>query len=131
MSPILPLALALLLQALPAPGSLPWEEVSTDQDGRNAIDPGSLRRTGDVVRFTMRVIFHNPAAFEGMTVLTMRMAIDCQRRTFAIEAADGYGGEGQLLRTREVAAAEAEYLPLTSLAEHETIRRRVCGPDAA
>lgn len=130
MSPAI-LALALALQVLPAPASVQWEEVGTDQDGRNAIDPASVRRSGGLVRFTMRVLFHNPASFGGTHVMTMRLVFDCERRSFGVEAADGYDGNGRLTASREVTPAEVRYQPMTAVAGHEALRARVCGTGAA
>ena len=46
--------LALALETLPAPGTIQWEAVGEDSGGRYAIDPASMARDGDTVRFLMR-----------------------------------------------------------------------------
>lgn len=118
---------ALLLQVLPAPDSLAWEPAGTDRAGRNAIAPASISRSGDVVRFKLRVLYHDPARHRGVSVSISEILIDCRRQTFGIKAADGYGADGRLLYSREAQPAEIAYMPLTTIEHFERVRDRVCG----
>ena len=128
---LLLVALMLALQTLPAPDSARWEEVNTDSAGRNAIDPPSLTRNGDIARFRLRVRYDDPAASRGVSVAISDILFDCRRRTYGIVAVDAYGSDGRLLLSRAVELSAVEYMPLVTLDNHEPIRIRVCGPDAA
>lgn len=122
------IALALLLaaQVLPAPGSVPaWEALPEDPSGRNFLDPANIRRDGDIVYIVVRGVAH-PGDTDEIQSLMMRVRVDCRARTFGIEAADAYDGEGRFLRSREVAPREVASEPPGRLASFNRLVERAC-----
>lgn len=126
MNPIWPLATAMLLQSLPAPGGAQWEEVASDPGGRYFLDPASVRRDGDRAHFLIRA---NAAQVEpdGTDHAVVRYRADCRRRTLAIEATDFYRGDGSYVRGYENAPDEIRLEPAVESAGEAQFLRRVCG----
>lgn len=123
---ILTLAAALAAQALPAPGAVFWEPVSEDSGGRYSIDPASLVRDGDRVRFLMRA-FAARAEADGVDSAVVRYVIDCRRRASATLAADFYRGEA-FAHSRETDAAAVERQLDRGFSGEDQLIRRVCPP---
>ena len=93
------LAIALLIQSLPAPGAAQWEPLGPPQDGTtNAIDPASIARTGDRAAFRMRSV-RAVADPEGMTTAIIAFTIDCRARTATLEGVDLYRADGSFGRS--------------------------------
>jgi hypothetical protein len=122
---ILTLAAALAAQTLPAPGAVQWEEVAQDGGGRYAIDPGSIARDGDKVRFVMRAVGAqaNP---DGTSAAVVRYVIDCRRRTWGVLAADAYRGDA-FAYARETDEDEIEMQPIPDGGGGGQLQRRACG----
>lgn len=118
------LAAAFAAQVLPAPGAVTWEQAAQDDGGRYAIDPASLRRDGDKVRFVMRAEPAHAQA-DGTNLAVVRYVIDCRRRTAGIEARDFYRA-GALAGSRETDADELETWPIGTASGEMQIYRRVC-----
>lgn len=118
------LAAALVAQVLPAPGAVTWEQAAEDNGGRYAIDPASLVRDGDKVRFLMRANAAQAQA-DGTDMAVVRYVIDCRRRTAGIEASDFYRA-GAFASSRETDADEMETWPIAEGSGEMRIYRRVC-----
>lgn len=119
-------AMALALQILPAPDSVRWEPLANDQGESVFIDPASVRRDGQTVRYLVRVDAHDSGPGNEIQRLIMRIVLDCGRGLQGIEAADGYDGAGALLASREAQPAEIEYEPLRRYGSPDSVRRRLC-----
>jgi hypothetical protein len=119
------LTAALAAQALPAPAAVTWEAVAEDSGGRYSIDPASIVRTGDRVRFLMRA-FAARAEADGTSSAVVRYLIDCRARTAGMLAADFYRGDafGNSLTVDE---DEIELRPLAEGTGEVQLHRRVCG----
>jgi hypothetical protein len=119
------LAAALAAQVLPAPGAVTWQEAAQDSGGRYAIDPASIRRDGDRVRFLMRA---TAAAAEpdGTSSAVVRYLIDCRARRSAMLAVDFYRGDA-LARSQETAEDEIEWRPIAGNSGEAQLHRRACG----
>lgn len=118
------LAAAFAAQALPAPGAITWEQVAQDGGGRYAIDPASLARDGEKVRFLMRAEAAQAQA-DGTDMAVVRYVIDCRRRTAGIEARDFYHA-GAFASSRETDADELETWPIAAGSGEMRIYGRVC-----
>lgn len=119
------LAAALAAQTLPAPGAVQWEEVAQDGGGRYAIDPASIARDGDIVRFVMRATGAQANA-DGTDAAVVRYVMDCRRRTWGVLAADAYRGAAFAF-SRETEAAEVEMRPVAADSGEARLQRRACG----
>ncbi|HVQ09352.1 MAG TPA: surface-adhesin E family protein [Allosphingosinicella sp.] len=119
------LAVALAAQALPAPGAVQWEEVARDGAGRYAIDPASIVREGDRVRFLMRATGAQANA-DGTSAAVVRYLIDCRRRTSAVLAVDAYRGDA-FAYSRETDEDELVMLPIAGAGGEAQLQRRACG----
>jgi hypothetical protein len=119
------LAAALAAQTLPAPGAVQWEDVAQDGGGRYAIDPASIARHGDQVRFLMRALGAqaNP---DGTSAAVVRYVIDCRRRTWGVLAADAYRGDA-FAYSRETGEDEIEMQPIPEGGGGGQLQRRACG----
>ena len=119
-------AAALITQVLPAPGAIAgWEPLASDGSGESHLDPASLSRDGDLVRFLLRVRLSQPGP-EGMTSLVSRMAVNCPARTIALEAADFYMPDGTLRMSAEIPPALRTMGPLDD-AVKRAAHARACG----
>jgi hypothetical protein len=119
------LAAALAAQTLPAPGAVQWEEVAQDGGGRYAIDPASIARDGDKVRFVMRAT-GAAANADGTSVAVVRYVMDCRRRTWGVLAADAYRGDAFAF-ARETAEDEVQMRPIAADSGEARLQRRACG----
>lgn len=125
------LGAALIAQALPATDSVRWEEVlPADNSGRNFIDPASLRRDGDRVRFLMRSVGHQTNA-DGVAAFNMRVEIDCRARTFTLLVADSYTPDGTLVASVELPPDQLQPTPVGEINDQDRLLPRVCGAGAA
>jgi hypothetical protein len=59
--------------------------------------------------------------------MILRHAMNCRTRQVGIVAADGYGADGRLVRTRESAPAEIVYEDYPAGADADRLHERVCG----
>jgi hypothetical protein len=119
------LTAALAAQALPAPGAVTWEPVTEDVGGRYSIDPTSIVRNGDRVRFLMRAFAARVEA-DGTSSAVVRYLIDCRARTAGMLAADFYRGDA-FANSLTVDEDEIELRPLTEGTGEVQLHRRVCG----
>ena len=98
---------ALALNMQPASAPTAWEPMGEDGAGSYAIDPASIARDGDVVRFLLRATAAHEEA-DGTSWAVVRYEIDCRRRTVAAESADFYRQDGSLVHTRHRGAGWGE-----------------------
>lgn len=135
MSAVLALALALqgaapAVPPLPAPGArIAWELVLEEPDGRLYIDPASVRRDGNVVRFNTRMAGN--VDIEGIRTLFTRQAMDCVRHTSGFEAGATYDAEGRATGSREVAPWEVVMVPIEAQSAEAAFHQRLCGATTA
>ena len=119
-------AAASAMQVLPAPGAIAgWELVASDGTGESHLDPASLSREGDLVRFLLRVRLSQPGP-EGMTSLVSRLVVNCPQRTISLEAADFYMPDGTLRMSAEIPPAQRTMGPLDD-AVKRAAHERACG----
>lgn len=123
---ILNLAAALATQALPAPGAVQWVEVGQDSGGRYLIDPTSIVRSGDRVRFVMRALAAQAEA-DGTNSAVGRFLLDCRARTWGMLAVAFYRGD-VLANSNETAEADVALDPIAANSG-EAFHRRVCVGD--
>ncbi len=101
--PLLAASLAASLP-LPAPGlAAPperWVIVEQSGDGIMAFDRESARRTGAIVRFTLRLANAVPDR-AGASGALLDHEIDCAARTVTILRGRTFGARGEILRTIE------------------------------
>ena len=122
--------LILAAQALPTPGSVAaWETLPEDEFGANFLDPASIRRDGDITHVVVRAVAHQVGADRVHTIM-MRFRIDCRARRYGFEAADAYGADGRLIRSREAAPGAVASDPF-DIDNFGRMAARVCGQDAA
>lgn len=122
------IAVALLLaaQILPAPDSVPvWEAFQEDAESRNFFDPASIRRDGAVARVVIRSVMHRATA--GFKTVMIRARIDCRRRAIGIEATDGYGEDGRLIRSAEPPPSAIAMTPVGNVPTYARLVERACG----
>ena len=122
---IVTLIAALALNLQPAPGAIAWEPVGGDEAGTYAIDPASIARDGDIVRFQLRATAARAEA-DGTSWATVRYMIDCRRRTVAAEAADFYRLDGTLVSSRRAGNGWGEAEPIGDQRARFQVFRRVC-----
>lgn len=123
------LAAALAAQILPAPGNVRWERMIEESSGASYIDPASLARDGDVVRFlnrTDRQAEAGAGAAEGIRMLVVRVAIDCRRRLIGMVEGDAYGEGGRFLRSIPAQAGGVAFQPLAVAPGPDRVFQRVC-----
>lgn len=118
------LAAALAAQLLPAPGIVRWERMLDEPGGASYIDPASLAREGDVVRFVNRT--DRTAGGDEIRMLVVRVAIDCRRRLIGMVEGDAYGEGGRFLRSIPAQAGGVAFQPLAVAAGPDRVFRRVC-----
>ncbi|MEA3011490.1 MAG: hypothetical protein QOD42_35 [Sphingomonadales bacterium] len=119
------LAAALAAQTLPAPGAVTWEAVAEDSGGRYSIDPTTIVRDGDRVRFLMRALAARAEA-DGTDSAVVRYVIDCRARTAGMLAADFYRGDA-FANALEIGAEDLELRPIADGTGEVQLHRRVCG----
>ena len=124
------LALALLAQNPPAPVPRPdWQVVHSDGGLTVYLDPGSARRTGDVVRISV----HSTAAAasqDGMAATSMVMEFDCRLRTVAMVEAHAYGAGGVYLDGGPTPPDERRPRPWEG-SDEEDVAQRACAVQPA
>lgn len=121
---------ALMLQALPAPGGVRWEMVIGEGEQGLEVDPGTIEREGEVVRYTIR-LHVTQANAAGIRVMVLRHVLNCRTRQHGIAAGDGYGADGRLITTRQSTAAEIVYEPFPTGPDADRMHRRLCGAAAS
>jgi hypothetical protein len=125
MMPTAILAAALAAQILPAPGNVRWERMLDEPSGASYIDPASLARDGDVVRFLNRT--DRSAQGDEIRMLVVRVAIDCRRRLIGMVEGDAYGEGGRFLRSIPAQAGGVAFQPLAVADGPDRVFRRICG----
>ncbi|HEV7661057.1 MAG TPA: surface-adhesin E family protein [Allosphingosinicella sp.] len=118
------LASALAAQLLPAPGSVRWERMIEEPSGASYIDPASLARDGDVVRFLNRT--DRSAQGDEIRMLVVRVAVDCRQRLIGMVEGDAYGEGGRFLRSIPAQAGGVAFQPLAAGAGPDQVFQRVC-----
>jgi hypothetical protein len=119
---------AMMLQILPAAASVHWEAVAEDGTGRYAIDPASIARDGDSVRFLLRAISPRTET-DGVRSAIVRYVVNCRQRTVAAESADFYREDGTFAYTHERGSGWGEPEALGPQRSQSSVFRRVCPSD--
>jgi hypothetical protein len=122
---VLMLIAAATLQTLPAPGAIHWEAVAEDGTGHYAIDPGSIARDGDSVRFLLHAVSPR-AESDGANSAVVRYVVDCRRRTVAAESADFYRPDGRFAYSRQRGGGWGEAEALGPQRSQSAVFRRIC-----
>lgn len=117
---------ALAAQLLAEPGNVPWERVADESGGASYIDPRSLVRDGDVVRFLNRTDRVRDNG-DGVRMLVVRVAIDCRRRMVGFVEGDAYDEGGRYLRSVSPRPEGFAFEPLPASPGPDRVFRRVCG----
>ena len=124
------LTLAALLAAqpaLPGPGAtVTWEQIVADADGRILIDPASIRREGDRVRFTVRMVTAEGREGANFAEAIMAVVLDCRARTQGFEAGRAFDREGREINARTVVPGEVQLSPIREVSAEADYHRRVC-----
>jgi hypothetical protein len=121
---------ALAARILPAPGPARWEPLIEESQGVTYIDPASLARDGDIVRFTTRTELTARAGDDdagGVNMLVGRMAIDCRRRLIGMVERDLYDAGGRFVQSMPAEAGGIVFHPLADIPIPDRVRQRVCG----
>jgi hypothetical protein len=116
---------AIAAQILPAPGTVRWEQVADESSGPSFIDPASLTRDGDVVRFVSRSD-RRVVAGDGIRMLVVQAAIDCRRRMVGFSGGDAYGEGGRFLYSIPVGSGAVAFQSLPASPGVDQVFRRVC-----
>ena len=116
---------AMALQLLPAPGTIAWEPAGGDESGTYAIDPASIARDGDSVRFLLRATSARTQA-DGANMAVVRYLIDCRARTVAAESADFYRPDGSFAYEHHAGHGWGEPEPIGEQRVQSDVYRRVC-----
>lgn len=117
---------ALMLQVLPPPGGVHWETVIREGGLRFEIDPATIVREGEIVRYTVRLPLTETTE-SGMRVMILRHAMNCRTRQVGIAAGDGYAGDGHLVSSRETAPADIVYEDYPPGPDADRLHDRICG----
>jgi hypothetical protein len=123
---IMTLAAALAVQILPAPGTVRWELMVEEPSGSSFLDPASLVRNGDLVRYvnrTDRLVDQG----DGIRMLIVQVAIDCRRRMLGFVQGDAYGEGGRFLRSVPGRPGGPAMQPLVEAPGPDRVFRRICG----
>ena len=112
---------------LPEPGAnVGWEQIIADADGRILIDPASIRRAGDVARFTVRMVTAEGREGANFAEAIMAVVLDCRARTHGFEAGRAFDRAGRQIHARAVAAGEVQLSPIGEGSAEADYHRRVC-----
>jgi hypothetical protein len=122
---IVTMIMALALQTLPAPGTVHWEAAGEDEAGHYAIDPASISRDGDNVRFLLRADAARAQA-DGTNLAVVRYVIDCRARTVAAESADFYRPDGTFAYAHRAGNGWGVAEPIGRQRGESQVFRRVC-----
>jgi len=124
---ILPILAALALQALPAPGDVHWENISTEGLDTVDIDPSSITREGETATALMRVHVGPETAQDGISWLVLRQAMNCRTRQLAIIVGDAYGEDGRLRSSLRPPGPQLSYYDPPPGPDADRLHRRMCG----
>lgn len=123
------LAQIIAVEPLPVPADVAdarWELVAAQQGGRLFIDPASIARAGDAVRFRIRIFADNPGAGFARSIV-VETEFDCARRTATVHSERTLVADGGLLNTREIPAEQRRARPVRRDSPlNEAVFRRVC-----
>jgi len=121
-------ALALAVQpVLPRPDDrVAWETVVEDADGRILLDPASVRREGDLVRFHIRIIPAEGSKVAQFAQAIMAVVLDCRAHTSGFAAGQTYDRAGNLVQSRETPPDEVSMVAFDRDAAEERYHARVC-----
>ena len=120
-------AAALLLAApLLAEDSVAWQRLHADDEGVYAFDPASVRRTGEMVRVTLRL---EPAERGGIVYIA-DFGFDCAGASSTLFAGREIGPGGEELRAVTVPADRTRPEPIDAASGMAPLFRNFC-PGAA
>ena len=116
-----PTLLAMAMQMLTAPGLDRWEVIAGNGQQGLAVDPQSIRRTGDRATIVVRT---PTGQTSGPVIVVMRYSYDCVRNTVTREAGNFYRADGTFVGAVGVGDRNLT-IPPTSI--HARFRDRACG----
>jgi hypothetical protein len=123
-------AAACLLCVLPADAG--WTVLRKDGSATLSIDPASVQRRGDDVRFRYLADYAKPQRTSGdapYRSMVVDAAVRCKLRQIATGRARMYagpGGRGRLVETSPIGAAPFE--PVENATSDEDLWKRFCAP---
>ena len=122
---------ALLVQSMPAPGTVQWETVGAPRGGiAFAVDPASIARTGDRVTFRMRSLRDTPDE-QGIKTAVIGYEMNCRARTAAMTAIDLYRADGSFDHAIPGASFDDDPQPVSNDPVQVAVMTRVCQAPAA
>jgi hypothetical protein len=116
---------ALALSQQTALGAIAWEPAGGDQAATYAIDPASIARDGDTVRFVLRATAHSPLP-DGTSSAVVHYRIDCRALTVAAESANFYRPDGSFAYEHHAGHGWGEPEPIGAQRVQSDVFRRVC-----
>lgn len=119
---------ALAAQLLPEPSSVRWEMMVEESHGPSFVDPASITRDGDIVRFLNRTD-RNVDDGSGVRMIVVRVAIDCRRRMIGMMQGDTYDGAGHLISSIDP-PGDVQFQPLPESPGGIRVFQRMCGAPA-
>ncbi len=119
----------LMLQALPAPRDVQWENIGEGDTVYDIIDPATIVREGDIVSYTSRLDIVLPGE-DGITQMVIRNARNCRTGQTGFSGIDGYNEEGRRIVSRRTRPADIVYRDDTPGPRAPMVHRRVCGAPA-
>jgi hypothetical protein len=104
-----------------------WSPIAEDPWGHYFLDPASVRRDGDVVRFNLRAVANQDLG-NGTAYFIAGHAFDCARRTFTILSAYSYRADGSFIGSRVSRPDELAGLtrPIEAGSSQERMLQTVC-----
>ncbi len=117
---------ALALQTMPAPTLDRWQRVGGDERGAFAVDPESIRRSGDEVTALVRIEVTRGARTGERVVGVLRYVYDCRADTYRMEAGDLYNATGAFIGSAPI-PENAPAVPVPPETPNASVRDHLCG----
>jgi hypothetical protein len=114
---------AMAFQSLPSPMLERWEGVTSDAAGSSAIDPQSIRRSGDQVSVLVRTRIHRTASNGGPAMGVLRYVFDCRANTVRQDGSEVYEGDGRFIGASDARTLEE---PIRAGSPNLAVRERIC-----
>lgn len=123
------LSAALLLQPLPEPRSVQWEQIADGGTTYDFLDPATIVREGDIVSYTTRLT--DPLGNQdGPIIMVIRHARNCRTGQTGFLGIDAYNQAWQRVGSRRTRPRDVVYQDDTPGRGTELLHRRVCGAPA-
>lgn len=104
-----------------------WIAVPTERDGELSYDAGSVRRTGPLIRFRLRIV--PPPATGDSSPMIAAMEFDCGNRTLAFLSVERFDASGASRGIRTVDSPRRQ--PIYRDQPEANFYRRLCPPSLA